>query len=180
MCRNTSSIIYRSLHNSVEKSLTPHQQEVSTVSAFHPGHLSSRTQDAKYVSFQLQSHALRVTECHSLDARLKHNLAGDLFCCITMGMSTTRSRNSTCRFSTVCRTVWMVGTWRCIATVTSTIRSMIRSFMMVFFALIIALFDRKPPSSDTFTLVTFMNLSGDQAFISSASHKELMEVLKQR
>ena len=50
---------------------------------------------------------------------------------------------------------------------------------MVFFALIIVLFDRKPSSSDTFTLVTFMNLSGDQASMSSASHKELMGVLKQ-
>ena len=161
-----------------ENSLTPRQQEVSRVSAFHPGHLSGRTEDANYVSFQLQSHTPRVTKRHCLDAKLKHNLAGDLLCCITTSMSTTRSRNCTCKFSTVCRTVWMVDTWSCIATVTSTIRSMIHSFMMVFFALIIMLFDRKPSSSDTFILVTFTNSSGDQASISSASHKELMGVLK--
>ena len=34
---------------------TPRQQEVSRVSAFNPAHLSGRTQDANYVSFQLQS-----------------------------------------------------------------------------------------------------------------------------
>ena len=39
--------------------LTPCQQEVSRVSAFNPAHLPGRTQDANYVSFQLQSHAPR-------------------------------------------------------------------------------------------------------------------------
>ena len=61
--------------------LTPRQQEV--LSAFNPGHLSGRTQDANYVSFQLQSHAPHVTERHCLNAKPKHSLAGDLFCCIT-------------------------------------------------------------------------------------------------
>ena len=59
------------------------KQEVSRVSAFNPGHLSGRAQDANYFSFQLQSRAPRVTERHCLDAMLKHNLAGNLFCCIT-------------------------------------------------------------------------------------------------
>ena len=118
---------------SPENSLTPRQQEVYRVSAFHPGKLITFLSNC--------NHTLLVfPERHCLEARLKHNLAVDLFCCITMGVSTTRSRNCTCRFSIVCRTVWMVGTWLC--TVTSTIRSTIRSFMMVFFALIIMLFNK--------------------------------------
>ena len=56
----------------------------------------------------------------------------------------------------------------------------IRSFMMMFFALIIMLRDRKLSSSVIFTLVTSMNLSGDQAFTSSAFHKELLRRHKQR
>ena len=52
--------------------------------------------------------------------------------------------------------------------------------MMVFFALIVMLRDRKLSSSVIFTLITSMNLSGDQAFISSASHKELLGRHKQR
>ena len=42
-----------------QHSLTPRQQEVSRVSAFNLEHLSGRTQDANYVSFQVQSHAPR-------------------------------------------------------------------------------------------------------------------------
>ena len=44
----------------------------------------------------------------------------------------------------------MVGTWRCIATVTSMIRPMMHSFIMVFFALIIMLQGRKPSSSSSY------------------------------
>ena len=53
----------------------------------------------------LQSHAPGVTECHCLDAWLKHNLACDLFC----GINGHVIKNCICGFSTDCGIVLTVG-----------------------------------------------------------------------